>query len=228
MRVPFRVRASALLAAATAACSSDPTIPDDRIGKAELTVVHASPVIGPVEVRVADQAIVSGLVFGRSSGAVLVPAGSRVITVHAGDSALAEFTATLTAGEGRSLTIGGDTTQMGTVIPDTGLVATNRANIRLVNVVGATTADPTLLTMHLNFPGVSPDSTARIGLDARVASHGPLMYFDPGRFRIAFVPQGTTTVLASAEFDVAAGETAVIVLERSTSGAYAVRIVREQ
>lgn len=224
----FRVRGSALLFAATAAaCSSDPTIPDDSSAKAELTVVHASPTLGPVNVRVADLSVVTGLAYGRSSGAVLVPAGDRLITVMAGDSALAEFSTTLTAGEGTAVTIGEDTTQMSPVIPDTGIVVSNRANVRLVNVVGATTADPTLLKMRLNFPGVAADSTAVIGLDAKVASHGPLMYFDPGRFRVAFVPQGSTAVLTAAEFDVAAGETAIIVLERSASGAYAVRIVRE-
>ena len=224
----FRVRESALLLVAIAvACSSDPTIPDDSSAKAELTVVHASPTVGPVNVRVADVSVVTGLAYGRSSGAVLVPAGDRLITIMAGDSALAEFSTTLTAGEGTALTIGEDTAQVSPVIPDTGVVVSNRANVRLVNVVGATTADPTRLTMRLGFPGVAADSTALIGLDARVASHGPLMYFDPGHFRVAFVPQGSTTVLTSVEFDVAAGGTAIIVLERSASGAYAVRIVKE-
>ena len=228
MRPAFRAGGSALLLAAiAAACSSDPTIPDDTSAKAQLTVVHASPALGPVNVRVADLSVVTGLAYGRSSGAVLVPAGDRLITVMAGDSALAEFSTTLTAGEGTAVTIGEDTTQMSPVTPDTGTVVSNRANVRLVNVVGATTADPTLLTMRLNFPGVAADSTALIGLDAKVASHGPLMYFDPGHFRVAFVAQGSTTVLTGVEFDVVAGETAIIVLERNASGAYAVRIVKE-
>jgi hypothetical protein len=81
--------------------------------------------------------------------------------------------------------------------------------------------------VRLGFPGVAADSTAVFGLDAKVASHGPLWYFDPGHFRVAFVPKGSTTVLASTEFDVAAGGKALIVLERDASGAYSVRIVRE-
>ena len=80
--------------------------------------------------------------------------------------------------------------------------------------------------MRLNFPGVSPDSVARIGLDAKVASHGPLMYFDAGHFRVAFTPQGSTTVLTATEFDVAAGEVALIVLERNAAGVYSVRIAK--
>lgn len=218
------VAASTAILLGSIACS-DPSNPGDPT-KAQLTVVHASPALGPVDVRVSDVSVVTGLAYGRSSGARLVPSGERQIVVQAGDSTVAEFTTSLAAGESRSLTVGNDTTQMGTVIPDTGLAVSNRANLRLVNVVGATTADPTLLKMRLNFPGVSPDSTALIGLDAKVASHGPLMYFDPGHFRVAFVPQGSTTVLAATEFDVAAGEVALIVLERNAAGTYAVRIVR--
>ena len=222
-----RRRTALLLAAIAVACSSDPNDPDDSATRAELTVVHASPALGLVNVRVANQSVVTGLAYGRSSGAVPVLSGHRVITVRSGDSTIAQLDATLTAGEGIALTIGEDTTQMGTVVPDTGIAVSNRANVRLVNVVGGTTADPTLLTMRLNFPDVSPDSTALIGLDTRVASHGPLMYFNAGHFRVAFVPQGSTTVLTATEFDVAPGEIALIVLERSNSGTYAVRIVKE-
>ena len=219
---------SLLLAAVAAACSSDPTIPDGRGGDAELTVVHASPAIGLVDVRIAEQSVISGLAYGRSSGTVRVPAGERRITVWSGGSALAEFSRTLEPGERTALTIGEDTTQISSVIPDTGGVVSSRANLRLVNVVGRSTADPTLLTMRLAFPGVRADSTAKIGLDAKVASHGPLMYFDPGHFRVEFVPQGSTTVLAQTEFDVAGGGLALIVLERNAAGAYSVRIVRER
>ena len=227
MMAAFRTGTSVLLLAALAVACSDPADPNAAAGKAELTVVHASSAIGPIDVRVADLSVVTGLAYGRSSGARLVPAGTRLITVRTGDSTIAEFDATLTAGEGTALTIGEDTTQMGTVIPDTGIVVSHRANVRLVNVVGATSADPTLLTMRLNFPDVAPDSTALIGLDAKVASHGPLMYFNPGHFRAVFVAQGSTTALAQTEFDVAAGETAIIVLERSANGAYSVKIVKE-
>ena len=222
------VRTSALVAAATAvACSSDPTIPNGEAREATLTVVHASPATGRVDVRVAGVSVVSDLAYGRSSGARPVPSGTREIIVRSGGIELTRFSATLTAGEGTALTIGEDTTQMSPVIPDTGHVVSNRANLRLVNVVGPNTTDPTSLSMRLSFPDVSPDSIAVIGLDAKIASHGPLMYFNPGHFRVWFVPQGTMTVLAQAEFDVAAGEKAVIVLERSASGAYSVRIVRE-
>lgn len=218
---------AAVLSAALAACSSDPTIPN--AGNAELTVVHASPATGLVDVRVAERSVVNGLAYGRSSGAVRVPAGPGVITVRSGGNEIARVSADLGANEGMALTIGEDTTQMSPVIPDTGFAVSSRANLRLVNVVGPTDADPTMLSMRLSFPDrLSPDSIAVIGLDAKVASHGPLMYFDPGHFRVWFVPQGSMTVLAQAEFDVAAGEKALIVLERGASGSYSVRIVRER
>ena len=223
----YRVRSAAVVLAAVAlACSSNPNDPDGD-GTAELTVVHASPTVGSVDVRVADLSVVSGLAYGRSSGVLRVPSGTREITVRSGSSEVARFSAHLKADQGTALTIGEDTTQVSPVIPDTGIAVSNRANVRLINVVGPTTAPPTLLSMRLNFPDVSPDSIAVIGLDAKVASHGPLMYFNPGHFRVWFVPQGSTTVLTQAEFDVAAGEKALIVLERNASGAYAVRIVRE-
>jgi hypothetical protein len=65
------------------------------------------------------------------------------------------------------------------------------------------------------------------GLNATVPSHGPLMYFNPGHFRVRFVPEGGTTVLTEAEFDVAAGEKKAIVLSRDDAGAYSVKIVTE-
>lgn len=222
----FRALGVAAVLMPALACSSDPTIPNAR--DAELTVVHASPATGLVEVRVAERAVVSGLAYGRSSGALRVPAGPGVIAVRSAGTEIARVSANLAADERMALTIGEDTVQMSPVIPDTGFAVSNRANLRLVNVVGPTSADPTMLSMRLSFPDrLSPDSIAVIGLDAKVASHGPLMYFDPGHFRVWFVPQGSTTVLAQAEFDVAAGEKALIVLERGASGAYSVRIVRE-
>ena len=222
--IRFR-RAAPLVVLLAVACSSDPTNSNGNGPKAELTVVHASPGIGLIDVRVANVSVVSGLAYGRSSGVRQVAAGASEIVVRASDSVIARFSANLTADQATALTIGEDTTQMSNVMPDTGIAVSNRANVRLVNVVGPTTANPTQLSLRLNFPGVSAESTAVIGLDTRIASHGPLMYFDPGHFRAAFVAQGSTTVLAQTEFDVAAGKTAIIVLERNAAGAYVVRIV---
>lgn len=218
-------RMAVALAAIVAGCSSDPTILEQP-GTAELRVVHASPAVGAIDVRVAQVSVVSGLAYGRSSGVLRVPSGTQVITVRSGGAQTAQFSANLATDHGNALTVGEDTMQVSRVIPDTGSAVSNRANIRLINVVGATTADPTLLHLRLRFPDVA-DSTAVIGLDAKVASHGPMMYFNPGHFTASFVAQGSTAVLAQAEFDVVAGGKAAIVLERSSSGMYAVRIVTE-
>lgn len=213
------------LAAVVAGCSSDPILPKQP-GTAELRVVHASPAVGDIDVRVAQVSVVSGLGYGRSSGVLRVPSGTQVITVQSGGAQIAQFSANLASDHGNALTVGEDTTQVSRVIPDTGFAVSNRANIRLINVVGATTADPTLLHLRLRFPDIA-DSTAVIGLDAKVASHGPMMYFNPGHFSASFVAQGSAVVLAQAEFDVAAGMKAAIVLERSSGGTYAVRIITE-
>jgi len=114
-----------------------------------------------------------------------------------------------------------------TVIPDTGVVATARANLRLVNVVGTNLSDPTQLQVLINFPGVSPDSAAALGMDSKIASYSSLLYFDPGQFRVRYVPQGSATVLAEAQFSIAQGEVKVAVLHRDSDGQYRVEIVVE-
>lgn len=111
--------------------------------------------------------------------------------------------------------------------PDTGDAISNRANVRMINIAGRSSAPPTILDVLLNFPDVSNDAVAVFGLDATVPSHGPLMYFNSGHFRVRFVPDGGTTVLAEAEFDVAAGQKKAIVLSRDDAGVYSVGIVTE-
>jgi hypothetical protein len=74
---------------------------------------------------------------------------------------------------------------------------------------------------------VSQDSTAKLGFDATVARYGSLMYFDPGHFRLSYVPAGTTDVLVAPEFDIAVGEVKVAVLSRDPDGTYRVSIVSE-
>src|SRR5687767_380604 len=50
MVAAFRARGSALLLASLAVACSDPADPNNAAGKAELTVVHASPAVGLVDV----------------------------------------------------------------------------------------------------------------------------------------------------------------------------------
>jgi hypothetical protein len=225
MRITSCAPAVALLAVVVGASCSDPVDPPVQ-GSAALRVVHASPLLGAIDVRVADVSAVSGLGFGHTSPLVTVPSGVQVITVRSNGSLVAELSANLMTDRDNAMTVGRDTTQISPVIPDTGHAITNRANIRLINVVGSNKTDPTLLQVRLRFPDVG-DSTALLGLDSKIASHGPLMYFNPGHFSLTIVPQGGTTVLAQAEFDVAAGQKRAIVLERSANGAYSVRIVVE-
>jgi hypothetical protein len=114
------------------------------------------------------------------------------------------------------------------VTPDTGAVNAARANVRMVNVAGSNQSDPVLLEVLVKAPNANPDSVIRFGMDARVASYGTLMYFDPGHFEFKYVPQGTTTVLTQVAFDVATGQTKAVVLERADDGTYSVKVVVEQ
>jgi len=111
--------------------------------------------------------------------------------------------------------------------PDTGQVISNRANIRMVNVVGPTTQPPTLLQVKVTAPNANPDSVMTFGMDTQIASYGTLMYFDPGHFSFRYLPSGGATVLLETAFDVAAGETKAVVLERGADGVYRVQVVVE-
>ena len=84
-----------------------------------------------------------------------------------------------------------------------------------------------MLDVLIRAPDFPLDSVPKLGLDTRVSSHGPMMYFNPGSFRFTFVPQGGSTVLAQVTFDVAAGEKRSVVLDRESSGQYRARVVVE-
>jgi hypothetical protein len=64
-------------------------------------------------------------------------------------------------------------------------------------------------------------------MDSKVASRGPLMYFDPGHFTFTYLPQGSSTVLTKVEFDMAAGEKKAVVLERAEDGTYSASVLIE-
>ena len=194
---------------------------------AQLKVVHAAAALGTVDVRIGGASVISGLSYGHSSAITMVPAGSQRLIFRSGGTDVAQVDVTLSASGINAVAFNGDTAQVTPVTPDTGHAATSRANIRMINVAGTNSAPPTLLSVLVNFPGVSPDSVATFGLDATVPSHGPLMYFDPGHFRFRFVPEGTTNVLTEVEFDVIAGEKKAVVLERTAAGVYAAKVVTE-
>lgn len=210
-----------------AGCGTDPN--PSMGGDAELRLLHATENLGPLDVYIGDVRVIQGVTFGNTSAIAMVPDGAQHLVVRSGSTDVGELDATLTTAHINALTVAAGVPQLSsTVIPDTGAVATDRANIRLVNVVGPTTADPALLHVLVNFPGVNPDSTARLGIDTKVASYGTLMYFDPGHFRFRFVPRDTDTVLTEVEFEVAAGETKAVVLEREADGSYRAQVVVEK
>ena len=195
---------------------------------ARIKLVHASAAVGAVDVYVAGHRVISNVASGRSSSAVEVAPGTQHVTLRSGATVVGELDAALVAKQVTAILLTAQSAQATTAVPDTGLAtANNRANIRLVNVVGTNTSSPTLLHVLVHAPGLGADSVPKLGLDTRTASHGPLMYWDPGSFRFVFVPQGSTTVLAEVAFDVAAGERRSVVLERQASGQYRASVVVE-
>jgi len=222
MRCKHFLPAFALLV--IAACS-DSASPGEVT--ADLRVVHATASIGAVDVLVDGEPVLIGVGFGASRSAQ-VPPGSHQLTFRAGGTVLGEITADLTTEHVNAVVVANGAPQLSAaVIPDTGIVAVARANLRLVNVVGVNQSDPTNLQVLINFPGVSADSSARLAMDAKIASYSSLLYFDPGHFRLRYVPAGTNTVLAEAEFDIALGQVKVAVLQRDANGQYRVSIATE-
>jgi hypothetical protein len=209
------------------ACDDDPTDPNGPT--AELRLLHATSDLGSVDLLIGGETVISGVSFGTASAITEVPAGPQRLVVRAGSTILGEIDANLSTSHVNAVTVASGVPQFSeTVVPDTGVAASNRANIRLVNVVGPNTSAPTLLDVLINFPGVNPDSTAVLGMDSKIASYGTLMYFDAGQFRFRFVPDGGSAILAEANFSVANGEKKAVVLQRDANGTYRVEVVTEQ
>jgi hypothetical protein len=211
-----------------AACSDSTSQPEQQGPQAELKVLHATAGVGALDVDVGESRVITGLATSRSAKA-LVPAGSQRVRIRQGSTLLADIETVLTTAHVNVVTIANGAAQVSaTVISDTGTAAMNRANIRVINVASGIDTDPTSMHLLINYPGVSPDSTAKLGLDTKIASHGTLMYFDPGQFRFRLVAQGSTTVLAESTVTVAAGEKRAVVIERGQDGAYRMQVVIEQ
>lgn len=213
---------------ALAACGSDQvTRPGDR---AELRLLHASPGLGSLDLDVAGQRVISGLPFGRSSALVEVQGGAQRLVIRSGTAVIGTIDGTLGVHRVNSvLAWAGKVELASRVDGDTGTVAPTRANLRFVITAAESQAAPTQLNALLSGTSIVPvDSTQRFGIDATVSRYWSLLYYDPGRFTVRFVPAGTNgPVLAQATFDVAAGETKAIVLRRDTSGTYLVEVVVE-
>jgi len=211
-----------------AACSADPIQPLPN--SAELRLLHATPGLGAVTVQMDNATVIQNVTYGNSSQVVLVPSGLHRFVVRAGSQTIGELDQALTTQHINTVVVSAGAAQFASVVtPDTGSVATNRANLRIVNVVGSNTTAPTLLDVLVKAPDVqNPDSVMKFGIDTKVASYGTLMYFNPGHFDFKFVPRGETTVLTQLGFEVALGETKAVVLERAANGTYSARVVMER
>lgn len=214
---------AAIVAVSACGTTSEPT------GEAELRVLHATPALGPVDVSVAGVTVAHGIVFGTASTLVRVPAGQQHLEVRSNGQLLGGLDPLFSLQHVNGVAVVNGTPQwLSEVTPDTGQSISNRANVRMVNVVGSNTQPPTLLDVLVHAPNLNPDSVMKFGVDATIARYGTLMYFDPGHFTFSYVPRGGSTVLAQVSFDVAAGEKKAVVLQRAADGTYSVQVVVEQ
>ena len=213
--------------AALASCSEGPIGPPQT--DADLRLLHATPNLGAVDVLVSGTMVIQGVTFGNSSAVVQVPGGMQHVVVRSGSLVLGEFDYTLKTSQTNSLVVADGSARFSTVVtPDTGAVNPARANVRMVNVTGSNTSDPTLLDVLVKAPNANPDSVLRFGMDSKVSRYGTLMYFDAGHFDFKYVPSGQNNVLAQVAFDVAIGQTKAVVLERAASGTYSATVVVER
>ena len=227
MRIrPVFYAASLLLATAAvtlAACSDDD---GGSAMTADLRLVHADASAGTVDLQVGGATVIHDLAYGHASAVTRVPGGMQHVVIRSGTTTVAELDTDISETQLNSLLLSASGVQVAGVTPDTGSVATSRANIRMVNVVGLNTEDPNVLDVKVSAP--APDTVMTFGLDTRIASYGPLMYFDPGTFTFKFQPEGEASVLTQVSFDVAAGETKDVVLERAADGSYSASVVLEE
>jgi hypothetical protein len=207
-----------------AACSDDSNSPALT---ADFRLLHADAAAGAIDVTVGGMMVLQGITYGHASAVTRVPGGVQHIVLTSGGSTVAELDADMSETTINSVTLAATGAQVATVVvPDTGAVAGDRANIRMVNVVGANSEPPTLLDIKVTAP--APDTVMTFGIDTQIARYGTLMYFDPGTFTFKFRPAGESTVLAEVTFDVAAGQTKDVVLERASDGTYSATVVIEE
>ena len=220
-----RAASLVLVAGALLACSDDDGNPPGNT--AELRVVHANPGAGPINVEVGGEVVLQGVAPGTTSPVASIPAGEQHVVLRSGGNVLAELDEDMSEQRINSLLVSSSGAQFATeVVPDTGAVVTDRANIRLVNVIGTNTDEPNLLEIKLTAP--APDTVMTFAIDTRIARYGTLMYFDPGEFTMKFQPEGSSTVLTQVTFNVAAGETKAVVLQRAEDGEYSASVVVEE
>ena len=221
--VPLLAASFVVLAACGDSGSNDP-----GGTTAELRALHATPSLGPVDVLVNGVPVISGLAFGATSPVVVISGGQQQFVVRSGATILGDLQYTPVETHLNSLVISDSAPQFSAFVePDTGQPIATKANIRLVNVVGANTSPPTLLTVRIKAPNANPDSVVTSALDATIAAYWSLMYFDPGQFDIEFVPAGDDSVLTSVSFTVAGGEKKAVVLGRTADGTYHAEVVLE-
>jgi hypothetical protein len=215
--------ASLLLAACSDSTSSGGS------GTVEFRALHVTSSLGPIDVLVGGTPVITGLAFGQTSAAVTIPGGSQHFIVRSGAQVLGDLQHTLDANHVNSMVISDSAPQFSAFVePDTGQPAPDKANIRLVNVVGSNNTAPTLLDVLIKAPNPNPDSVVTSHLDATIAAYWSLMYFDPGTFNIKYVPAGQpATVLAEVTFDVAASEKKAVVISRADDGSYHVEVTVE-
>ncbi|HTL06496.1 MAG TPA: DUF4397 domain-containing protein [Gemmatimonadales bacterium] len=227
--MPASLRSAALLATACSVLSACGSSGEPAGGEATLRVLHASPALGPVDVSVAGVTVAHGIVYGTASALVRVPGGQQHLEVRANGQLLGALDPLFSLQHVNGIAVVNGAPQwLSEVTPDTGQSISNRANVRMVNVVGSNTQPPTLLDVLVHAPNANPDSVIKFGMDATIASYGTLMYFDPGHFSFSYVPRGGSTVLAQVSFDVAAGEKKAVVLQRAADGTYSAQVVIEQ
>ena len=225
-RLPTRALLLAAAVLAAACGDSDSNQPGGVL--AEFRALHVTPALGPVDIEVDGAPVVTGLAYGSSSAALIIPGGRQRFVVRSGNQVLGDFEFDLASSHVNSMVISDSSPQFSSFVePDTGLAIPTKANIRLVNVVGSNTTVPTLLDVRIHAPNANPDSVVTSSLDATIAAYWSLMYFDPGAFTIEYVPAGGDSVLTSASFDVAPGEKKAVVLSRAADGSYHVEVTLE-
>lgn len=232
----FRSTAAACtLALALAACNetTDPGLPTS-----EVRLLNGGTAAPALDLMVGGQIVAQGIGADHASPFVDAPSGTQTLAIRASGTTtvLGSLSTTLVAGSRYTvMTIGTGSTLTPSVVADTGLARSDRANIRIINLVENPPAapdsstPPLLLDVYITAPGASLDgATPRLSMNGNWPSYSTLLYYDPGSWAVRFTTGGTKTVIAeTGSIAIGAGQVRAVKLSRTPSGGWTTAVVEE-
>lgn len=229
------------LALAAGACSNDPSGSNNNgnQGVAQMRLMN-TVVGGPsLDLLIGGQVVASGIGFEQSSGLAGIPGGTQTLTLRRSGQTADLVTRQVTIAQGKKYTVSAAgsvaaPSLTSSVVSDTGLARSDRANIRIINIGVDVPTDSShippqvLVDVYFTPPGVSiSGASSNMSMDLRYSSYSTLIYFTPGDWVVTFTTAGTKNILASsAGMTIPAGEVRAVTIQK-VAAAYVTTVTTE-